>query len=313
MTASGAEVAAMHRAVVLSAFGLGTTSPNPPVGCVILDRHHRPIGEGHHIRKGEAHAEVHALREAGEHARGGTAVVTLEPCNHHGRTPPCRQALLDAGIARVLIALIDPTSREEGGAARLAAAGVDVEVGLLADSARTVLRPWLHSLATGRPYITWLYELDPQGQARTASEALRTLHRTNADVVLDDVGHLTEGVPDGHGKDAFTLPATTSNEPARLLAALHEGGTRSLLLATGPRVAHRFLQAGLIDATTFYAPRQAHHTTNTGEPAPAHDGFRIDRVEQHGDHLRFDTTPALPPTDGIHSRPADFSAQAEAT
>ncbi|MBY8850293.1 bifunctional diaminohydroxyphosphoribosylaminopyrimidine deaminase/5-amino-6-(5-phosphoribosylamino)uracil reductase RibD [Saccharothrix sp. MB29] len=152
----------MHRAVVLSAFGLGTTSPNPPVGCVILDRHHRPVGEGHHVRKGEAHAEVHALRAAGEHARGGTAVVTLEPCNHHGRTPPCRQALLDAGIARVLIAVIDPTSREEGGAARLAAAGADVEIGLLADSARTVLRPWLHSLDTGRPHVTWLYELDPR-------------------------------------------------------------------------------------------------------------------------------------------------------
>ncbi|MDU0289562.1 bifunctional diaminohydroxyphosphoribosylaminopyrimidine deaminase/5-amino-6-(5-phosphoribosylamino)uracil reductase RibD [Saccharothrix longispora] len=297
MTASGAEIAAMHRAVVLSAFGLGTTSPNPPVGCVILDRHHRPVGEGHHVRKGEAHAEVHALRAAGEHARGGTAVVTLEPCNHHGRTPPCRQALLDAGIARVLIAVIDPTSREEGGAARLAAAGADVEIGLLADSARTVLRPWLHSLDTGRPHVTWLYELDAEGRARTASEALRTLHRTNADVVLDNAGHLTEGVPDGHGKDAFTLPTTTAAEPAQLLAALHAGGARSLLLATDPWTADRYLHADLIDATTFYAPRSSRSATTTCDIAQVLDGFRIDRVERHDDRLRFDTTAALLRTD----------------
>ncbi|MFB9594668.1 bifunctional diaminohydroxyphosphoribosylaminopyrimidine deaminase/5-amino-6-(5-phosphoribosylamino)uracil reductase RibD [Saccharothrix longispora] len=284
----------MHRAVVLSAFGLGTTSPNPPVGCVILDRHHRPVGEGHHVRKGEAHAEVHALREAGDQARGGTAVVTLEPCNHHGRTPPCRQALLDAGIARVLIALIDPTSREEGGAARLAAAGVDVEIGLLADSARTVLRPWLHSLDTGRPYVTWLYEVDAEGRALTASETMRTLYRTTTDVVLDEAGHLSEGVSAGHGKDAFAIPAMTVDEPAQLLAALHEGGTRSLLLATSPRTAQRFLEAGLIDATTFHVPHPARPTTNTGEAALVYDAFVIDRVERHGDHLRCDTTVLLP-------------------
>ncbi|MGM1058456.1 bifunctional diaminohydroxyphosphoribosylaminopyrimidine deaminase/5-amino-6-(5-phosphoribosylamino)uracil reductase RibD [Saccharothrix sp. Mg75] len=290
MTASEAEVAAMRRAIVLSAFGLGTTSPNPPVGCVILDRHGHAVGEGHHVRKGEAHAEVHALRAAGERARGGTAVVTLEPCNHHGRTPPCRQALLDAGIARTVIALIDPTSREEGGAARLGAAGVDVEIGLLADSARVVLRPWLHSLTTGRPHVTWLYEVDSQGRVRTAGEALRTLHRTTFDVVLDDAGGLSEGVPNGHGGSAFALPVTTADEPARLLAALHEGGARSLLLATAPRTAHRFLEAGLVDATTFYAPSSTRPVTKATEAARVHNGFKLERVERHGDHLRFDTT-----------------------
>jgi diaminohydroxyphosphoribosylaminopyrimidine deaminase/5-amino-6-(5-phosphoribosylamino)uracil reductase len=88
MTASTAEISAMRHAIATSALGLGSTSPNPPVGCVILDRNGRPAGEGYHRRKGEPHAEANALAAAGARATGGTAVVTLEPCNHHGRTPP---------------------------------------------------------------------------------------------------------------------------------------------------------------------------------------------------------------------------------
>ena len=127
--ASAAEVAAMRRAIALSAAGLGTTSPNPPVGCVLLNPQDRIIGEGYHERKGEAHAEAQALAAAGPLAAGATAVVTLEPCNHQGRTPPCRQSLIDAGIWRAVIAIIDPTSRGEGGVVELRRAGVDVETG----------------------------------------------------------------------------------------------------------------------------------------------------------------------------------------
>src|SRR5580693_936415 len=152
-----AELAAMRRAVALSAAGLGTTSPNPPVGCVVLDPRGQIAGEGYHERKGEAHAETQALAAAGTDAEGGTAVVTLEPCNHHGRTPPCRQALIDARVSRVVIAVIDPTSRGEGGAAALRAAGVDVEVGVLAGEARVVLGPWLAPLEADRPWIIWPY------------------------------------------------------------------------------------------------------------------------------------------------------------
>src|SRR5262245_5573996 len=125
----------MRLAIALSARGLGTTSPNPPVGCVILDPNGDIAGTGFHERKGAPHAEAPALAAAGPRAKGGTAVVTLEPCNHIGRTPACRQALLDAHIARVVIALIDPTSRGQGGAAVLRTSGVDVEVGVLADEA----------------------------------------------------------------------------------------------------------------------------------------------------------------------------------
>jgi diaminohydroxyphosphoribosylaminopyrimidine deaminase/5-amino-6-(5-phosphoribosylamino)uracil reductase len=142
--ATDREIHAMRLAVALSAHGLGTTSPNPPVGCVILTGDGEIAGTGYHQRKGESHAEVQALTAAGSRAAGGTAVVTLEPCNHVGRTPACRQALIDARVARVVISTLDPTSRGEGGAAMLKAAGVDVEIGVLADETRLVLGEGCH-------------------------------------------------------------------------------------------------------------------------------------------------------------------------
>ncbi len=113
------------------------------MGCGILGEDGQLVGQGYHRRKGESHAEALALAQAGEHARNGTAVMTLEPCNHDGRTPPCHRALIDGGVRRVLIALLDPTSRGEGGVAVLHRAGLDVEVGVLADEALLVLGPWL--------------------------------------------------------------------------------------------------------------------------------------------------------------------------
>ncbi len=127
--ASTVEIDAMRRAVDLAARGLGTTSPNPVVGAVVLDASGRVVGEGFHARAGGPHAEVAALAVAGDAARGGTAVVTLEPCNHTGRTGPCAQALLDAGIARVVLAVRDPHRAAAGGAQTLLDAGVAVEVG----------------------------------------------------------------------------------------------------------------------------------------------------------------------------------------
>src|SRR6266699_5315174 len=125
--ATPAEIGGMRRAIALSAAGLGSTSPNPPVGCVLLDAGGQLAGEGYHERKGEAHAEAQALAAAGARARGGTAVVTLEPCNHHGRTPPCTDALRAAGVARVVYAVSDPNPVAAGGAGVLRAAGVVVE------------------------------------------------------------------------------------------------------------------------------------------------------------------------------------------
>jgi diaminohydroxyphosphoribosylaminopyrimidine deaminase/5-amino-6-(5-phosphoribosylamino)uracil reductase len=296
VTVSASEISAMQRAIVLSAFGLGRTSPNPPVGCVILDSAGQVVGEGYHERKGEAHAEVHALTAAGERARGGTAVVTLEPCNHHGRTPPCRQALIDAGISRTVIATIDPTSRQEGGAERLRAAGVDVEVGLLAESARLVLRPWLHSLEMGRPYVTWLYEVDASGRVVAPGDALVAQHRVEVDAVLDDAGRLAEGIPNGHGDTAFKLPASVpADDDVALLAQLHTCGVRSVLI-TSPSAAQRFLRDDLVDYVTSYATSAGAATSPVPTQATAVTAVTalsalcIDRVGTFDRYIRVDAS-----------------------
>ena len=123
--------ALMARALDLAQRGLYSTRPNPVVGCVI-ERDGQIVGEGWHERAGGPHAEVFALRQAGDRARGATAYVTLEPCAHHGRTPPCAEALVDAGVARVVAAMRDPFPRVDGaGFARLQAAGIEVASGLL--------------------------------------------------------------------------------------------------------------------------------------------------------------------------------------
>lgn len=145
----------MRRALVASESALGVSSPNPPVGAVILDATGAVAGVGHTQPPGGPHAEVMALRAAGDRARGGTAVVTLEPCNHVGRTGPCAQALLDAGVVDVVYAVTDPNPSAAGGAATLRAAGVRVTAGVLDEEARSgPLRYWLHRQRYGRPFVT---------------------------------------------------------------------------------------------------------------------------------------------------------------
>jgi diaminohydroxyphosphoribosylaminopyrimidine deaminase/5-amino-6-(5-phosphoribosylamino)uracil reductase len=144
---------AMRRALELAARGLNTTDPNPRVGCVIV-KDGRTIGEGWHERAGEAHAEVRALRAAGEAAQGATAYVTLEPCSHHGRTPPCVDALVTAGVTRVIFALQDPNPRVQGrGAERLRAAGIDVAFGLLAEEATELNVGFIKRMVHAVPFV----------------------------------------------------------------------------------------------------------------------------------------------------------------
>jgi diaminohydroxyphosphoribosylaminopyrimidine deaminase/5-amino-6-(5-phosphoribosylamino)uracil reductase len=246
--ASSAEAAAMRRAIALSAAGLGTTSPNPPVGCVLLTPAGQIAGEGYHQRKGEAHAEAQALAAAGPLASGATAIVTLEPCNHQGRTPPCRQALIDAGIGRVVIAVIDPTSRGEGGAAELRRAGVDVETGVLTSEAEIVLGAWLAGLRNRRPVITWPYLITDQGLGQLPVDTSEARHlRLNADAVLSADGTVREAVPGSHGKGILALHAPPIGDGAAAAAALYDGGVRRLLLDGGLAVAVPFLDAGAVD------------------------------------------------------------------
>lgn len=246
----------MRRAIALSAAGLGTTSPNPPVGCVLLDPDDRIAGEGYHERKGEPHAEAQALAAAGPLAAGATAIVTLEPCNHQGRTPPCRQALIDAGVTRAVVAVMDPTSRGQGGVAELRRAGVDVEIGVLADEARIVLGDWLAGLHDRRPVITWPYLITDQGvQALPADSGEGRRLRLNADAVLGAGGIAREAIPGRHGKDILALEDQARGPNAAEAAAnLYDGGVRRLLLDGGLDTVMPFLDSGRVDRVVAYLP-----------------------------------------------------------
>ncbi|NUS12999.1 MAG: bifunctional diaminohydroxyphosphoribosylaminopyrimidine deaminase/5-amino-6-(5-phosphoribosylamino)uracil reductase RibD [Streptomyces sp.] len=294
---SAGEITAMRRAIAISAHGVGSTSPNPPVGCVILDSAGIPIGEGYHVRKGDSHAEVHALRAAGGRAVGGTAVVTLEPCNHTGRTPPCREALLQAGVARVVIAVMDPTSRGEGGAAVLRQSGVDVETGVLREEALLVLSPWLTATLAGRPFLTWAYAADPDGSPvghpddGPVSAALRQLRGAH-DLVVNPSGVMAEGRPQSHGGgDVFHVPAgQASSDTHAAMDAFRSSGARSVLLEGVSGTALSFAADALLDQVVAFLqtspPSHALRMPGT-RLAPFPEGFRLTDVAHHGDHVRL--------------------------
>jgi len=165
--------AAMQRALELAARGLTTTHPNPRVGCV-LARGGRILAEGWHARAGEAHAEVVALESAGSRAAGATVYVTLEPCSHHGRTPPCVDALIGARVARVVYAIADPNPQVNGrGAALLAAAGIAVEEGLLAGEAGELNAGFLKRMRCGRPWVRLKLAMSLDGRTALAGGASR--------------------------------------------------------------------------------------------------------------------------------------------
>ena len=146
---------AMRRAIEISELGLGQTSPNPIVGAIVLDDDGNVLGEGFHFREnGGKHAEVIALENAGSRTSGATLVLTLEPCNHHGKTPPCSEAIVKAGIKRVIFAVSDPNAIAQGGARYLRDAGIEVESGLLEKEARFSNRAWLTKVQNSRPFIT---------------------------------------------------------------------------------------------------------------------------------------------------------------
>jgi len=179
-----APATAMRRAIALAARALGHTSPNPIVGCVVTDSAGDVVGEGFHARAGGPHAEVEALRAAGHRARGGTAYVTLEPCSHTGRTGPCTQALIDAGIRHVEYAVADPDPAAAGGGSVLRAAGVTAEGGLLAAEAEAGNEAWLTATRLGRPHVTWKYAATLDGRTAAADGSSRwiTSAESRADV-----------------------------------------------------------------------------------------------------------------------------------
>jgi diaminohydroxyphosphoribosylaminopyrimidine deaminase / 5-amino-6-(5-phosphoribosylamino)uracil reductase len=285
------EVAAMRRALELAAQG-PLRGGNPRVGCVVLDAAGAVVGTGWHRGAGTAHAEIDALAVAGERARGGTAVVTLEPCNHTGRTPPCTDALLTAGIARVVIASLDPHPLAAGGAARLRAAGLEVGTGLLAAEADELNRIWRFSVTHGRPFVTWKFGATLDGRCAaadgtsrwiTGEQARADVHRRRAEAdaimvgtgtaladdpsltVRDEDGALVGPQPLRVVVGDRDLPADArvlddaaatlqlrEHDPALTLAALHERELRHVWLEGGPRLAAAFVGAGLVDEVLAY-------------------------------------------------------------
>lgn len=189
----------MRWALQLAASARGQTSPNPMVGAVIV-KDGELVGQGAHLKAGGPHAEVHALRMAGEKARGATVYVTLEPCDHHGRTPPCSRALIEHGVARVVVAMVDPNPLVAGGGIRrLRQAGVKVEVGLLEEDARALNRGFIQRMTRGRPWVIAkiAMTLDAQiatrtGESRwiTGEKAREKVHelRSRVDAVVTGVG-----------------------------------------------------------------------------------------------------------------------------
>ena len=189
----------LRLAVRLALRGHGLVEPNPMVGCVVLDASGRIAGLGHHRRVGGPHAEIEALAAAGERARGGSLLVTLEPCNHQGRTGPCTEAILDSGIARMVYGEPDPNPVAGGGARRLADAGLEVVKRDDLEEVRRLNRPFMHRIRTGRPWVVakWAQTLDGKitggaGDGRWISSGLsrRLVHRERGccDAILTGIG-----------------------------------------------------------------------------------------------------------------------------
>jgi diaminohydroxyphosphoribosylaminopyrimidine deaminase/5-amino-6-(5-phosphoribosylamino)uracil reductase len=276
----------LERALELAERGRGTTQPNPVVGAVVV-RDGEVVGEGWHERRGEAHAEVNALAAAGDRARGATLYVTLEPCTHVGATPPCAEAVIDAGVAKVVVGTPDPSRDAAGGLERLQEAGVETELadGELGFRARQQNEAWLTWVTKRRPFVTYKAAMTLDGRLTlpgsrwvSGEESRRLVHELRA---------ASDAVAVGMGTARADCPALTARDvgavrqPRRLvfgsgplpegvdlellsgpleeeLGRLAEEGVQSLLLEGGPKLATAFIDAGLIDKLlVFVAPKLA--------------------------------------------------------
>jgi diaminohydroxyphosphoribosylaminopyrimidine deaminase / 5-amino-6-(5-phosphoribosylamino)uracil reductase len=283
---------AMRRALELAATPGVPLGPNPRVGCVLLAPDGTEVAEGFHRGAGTPHAEAAALAEAGDAARGATAVVTLEPCNHTGRTGPCSQALIDAGVARVVFAQPDPNAVAAGGAQALRSAGVAVDMGLLEREARLLNRAWTFALEHGRPFVTWKFATTLDGRSAAADGTSRWVssrparvdtHRLRAECDVMLIGSNTVAVDDPEltvrdeydeplrhqplravmglrdlpaEKRVFNDRAETvqlrTHDPRKALVELRELDRQHVFLEGGPTLAAAFLDAGLIDEVVVY-------------------------------------------------------------
>ena len=283
---------AMQRAIALSLKGLGKTSPNPIVGAVIVNSDGQVVGEGFHDRMSSPdHAEVVALKAAGVKAKGGTMVVTLEPCNHTGATGPCSKAIADAGISKVFYAVKDPNKKAAGGAQALRDQGVQVESGVLESDAAYANRAWLTKIEKNRPFFTWKVATTLDGKIASLDGSSKWISneksrndvqilRRQADAIL--VGTNTVITDDPHLIPRGDFPGFTAN-PLRvvcgeqhlpptskvfdeaattllvktkdlntLIEELNKTGANQVLVEAGPTLATAMLKHGLLDELVIY-------------------------------------------------------------
>jgi len=272
----------MRQALALAAGVQGAVGPNPRVGCVLVAPDGTVVGRGAHHGAGSPHAEAVALAQAGESARGATAYVTLEPCNHHGRTPPCALALIDAGVAAVRFAIPDPTT-SAGGAQTCRQAGLEVAEGPLAEEARAFLAPWLFAVEHNRPFVTCKVASTLDGYIAAADGSSRWITGPAARSWVQGLRAQVDAVAVGAGTYRIDDPQLTVRDfpvvrqPARYVlgdvhaegfstipgrdvtAALHtmyDDGVRHLLLEGGATIIAAFLRADLVDDLVWFtAPK----------------------------------------------------------
>ena len=278
--------AAMAEAIALAQDPAAPRGENPRVGCVIVDSRGDVVGRGFHRGAGTDHAEVVALAEAGERAKGATAVVTLEPCNHTGRTGPCSEALLAAGISRVVYSQADPSADAAGGARRLSDAGVDVIAGVCAAETADINREWTVAVSRGYPFVTAKCAVSLDG--RVAGENGRRIRLTGRDAnvyahalrarvgaIVTGIGTVLGDDPELTVRNVPLLPAGPPTrvvmgerdipenarirdasaptlhlrlrDPRQALTELFDQGVRDVLLESGPTLLDAFIREGLVD------------------------------------------------------------------
>lgn len=215
MTMTHGDLDSMNRALQLAELGMYTTTPNPRVGCVIVAENGDRVGDGYHLRAGEGHAEVNALTMAGLKARGATAYVTLEPCNHQGRTGPCSQALIDAGITEVVYGMQDPNPLVAGqGLQRLRDAGITVRGPLLEEQAKSLNPGFIKRMLTGRPYVRCKLAMSLDGRTAMASGESHWITGTHAREDVQKLRARSCSIITGAGTVLADDPALTVRSPA---------------------------------------------------------------------------------------------------
>jgi len=245
---SGFDEKIMKRAIQLARKGVGRTSPNPAVGCVIV-KDGETVGEGWHRKAGTPHAEVHALKEAGERAKGADLYVTLEPCSHFGKTPPCADAVAAAGVSRVYVGMIDPNPLVSGrGIERLRKSGVKVEAGLCEAGCRVLNLPFIKHVTTGLPYVTMKSAMTMDGKTAalsgdsrwiTSESSRKLVHRLRAsvDAVLTGSGTLLADDPQltvrmAGGKSPVRIVVDSSLQTPVDCRLMSEAGKTPVIIAT---------------------------------------------------------------------------------